>query len=914
MSVITAISLAVSIANGSSTELPVYSEADKVPSIKTGGNCLIRGGRVITVTHGTLESADVLIKEGKISAIGAHLNAPSGYQVIDATGKVVFPGIVDAHSHRGIDGTNEGTDAITSETRIGDVLNPKSSGLWTALASGQTTGLCLHGSANPIGGQSVVIKYKYNRPVDELPISYAPRMIKFALGENVTNMSDDNPQRFPKSRMGVEAVYRRAFAEAKRYKEVWAAYQANKGPNRNVAAPRRDLRLEALSDILDGKIWVQCHGYRADEHLMMARLSKEFGFKIGALQHALEAYKIAPELAAMGVPVSMFADSWGYKIEAFDGNPFNAAICIQAGVLVSVNTDSSNGTCALNQDAAKAMRYGGRSEEEAIKLLTINPAKELGIDAHTGSIDIGKDADIVIWDGHPLSVYSKPMMTLIDGEVFFERKDKFGVDATALKKIKLDKPSRSAERTLPRRSRAYVIQGATLHPISGPVIPNGTLVIEDGKITAIGKKAEIPKYATIVNASGYHVYPGLIDAGTSIGLNEVSGINTMGQQAELGETQPDIKAVTALQMESTEFGIARYNGITSVITRPTGGIVSGQAALVNTWGYTTEDCAVLPIAGLCVNFPSVMSSPPVGLDELCCGGMVSLHEYLGNAALLKHTEIKSLIELMPTYDALTPTVLAQEFRRQEVAGSVKALQTYFDKARDYMLKRAAEPGTPYSPQFEAMIPYLQGKKTVFLRARMRAPILAAIDFAQSNHLKAVIVGAMEAWKEAEALAKSRIPVILTPAGQTAINGNSPAMPYDPYDTNYCQPGVLERAGVKFCFQSDSNTMAMNLPYRVGSSCNYGLTYETALRSLTQWSAEILGVGDQLGSLEVGKTANLFINDGDPLDLSARVQWVFIEGQPVNMANHFTELRDKALSRLEPFEMQRFKMKEAARAR
>jgi imidazolonepropionase-like amidohydrolase len=378
---------------------PVETESFRHPKIDNHKNLFIKDGRILTATHGVIEKGSILVRDGKIVAIG-DIQAPEGVMVINAAGKVVTPGIVDAHIHRGMDSTNEGTDAITAEVRVLDILNPDNKNIWQAVASGETSGLILHGSANPVGGQSLVVKLKYGRPPDELPIKTAPRMIKFALGENVTRSGSQQATRFPHTRMGVEAVYRRGFTEAREYLKKWDAYHEAVKTNPNAKPPQRDLRLETLGDILQRKIWVQCHSYRADEILMLVRLSQEFGFKIGAMQHALESYKIAPELAKAGVGVSLFADDWAGKLELYDCIPYAPAILTKAGVNVSINTDGTSGTTAMNLDAAKSMRFGGLSEQQVLDMITINPARELGIDDRTGSIDVGKDADIVIWDGH----------------------------------------------------------------------------------------------------------------------------------------------------------------------------------------------------------------------------------------------------------------------------------------------------------------------------------------------------------------------------------------------------------------------------------------------------------------------------------------------------------------------------------
>jgi len=281
MKKLTLMAAAAILANLAGAQTPSEFLANRKPTLVTGGNCLIKGARIYTITNGTFEG-DILIRNGKIAGLGRDLVPPDGITVIDATGKIVIPGIIDAHSHRGESESNEYMDSITADVAIADVLSPEQDGLFYNLANGITSEMLLHGSANAIGGQSIVIKSRYRHPASELPFVGAPRMVKFALGENVTQKFDVNATRYPKTRMGVESVYRRAFADAKAYMKLWDDYAANP----TGAPPRKDLRLEALADILRGKIWVQCHSYRQDEMLMMVRLSQEYGFKIGALQHA----------------------------------------------------------------------------------------------------------------------------------------------------------------------------------------------------------------------------------------------------------------------------------------------------------------------------------------------------------------------------------------------------------------------------------------------------------------------------------------------------------------------------------------------------------------------------------------------------------------------------------------------------
>jgi imidazolonepropionase-like amidohydrolase len=385
------------------------------------GDLLIKNATVMTATKGTLEATDVLVENGKITRIGKGLTARSGVRTIDATGKYVTPGIIDAHSHAMVSAINEGSLAVTSMTRIADMLNPTDIGIYRALAGGVTGALLLHGSANPIGGQSSTVKFKYGRPVSEFPVQGAPPGIKFALGENVKR-SSSTPQpgqtvRYPRTRMGTMEVIRDAFVRAREYKQAWEDFRAKK----TRVQPRIDEELQPLVEILEGKRIVHCHGYRSDEHLNILRIAEEFGFKIGTLQHGLEAFKIAPEVAKHGAGVSIFADSWSYKLEAYDATPYTGFILWKNGVNVSINSDSGERIRRLNLDAAKMMKYGGVPEQDALRMITLNPAMQLGIANRTGSIDVGKDGDITIWSGHPFSALSLAEMTIIEGDVYFDR-------------------------------------------------------------------------------------------------------------------------------------------------------------------------------------------------------------------------------------------------------------------------------------------------------------------------------------------------------------------------------------------------------------------------------------------------------------------------------------------------------------
>lgn len=383
---------------------------------------LIRNATVWTnEKEGKLEGADVLLRKGKIAQVGRNLSA-DGARVIDGTGKHVTPGIIDEHSHIAITGgVNEGTQATTAEVRVGDVLNPEDVNIYRQLAGGVVASQLLHGSANPIGGQSAIIKLRWGLGAEELKIQGADSYIKFALGENVKRSNTPNVSRFPQTRMGVEQVYYDAFQRAKEYQQAHQAYnKLSKRAQAKTAAPRRDLELETLVEILEDKRFITCHSYVQSEINMIMKVAEQMGFRIATFTHILEGYKVADKMAARQIGAGTFSDWWAYKMEVKDAIPYNAALMHQTGVLTAINSDDAEMARRLNQEAAKAIKYGGLSEEEALKLVTLNPAKLLHLDKSMGSLKPGKDADVVIWNNHPLSIYAKAVATFVDGIAYFD--------------------------------------------------------------------------------------------------------------------------------------------------------------------------------------------------------------------------------------------------------------------------------------------------------------------------------------------------------------------------------------------------------------------------------------------------------------------------------------------------------------
>src|SRR5256885_8486269 len=398
------------------TRASAQSEIQKKPA-----EVLIKNAVVMSVTHGNIQNGSVYMKDGRIAAVGKDLAAPPGATVIDAVGKYLTPGIIDSHSHIALDDdVNEATSPVTPQMMMMDAFDYQDKAIYRGLAGGVTTSLLLHGSANMIGGQAVVIKHKYGANRDAMLFPGAPRSIKFASGENPKRVYGGKEQ-LPSTRMGNFAVQREALVQAQDYIREWDDYQAKvKRGDKDAKMPKHDLKLEALADVLRGKLLVQIHCYRADELLTEMAMAKEFGYKVRAFHHALEAYKVADKIAAEGVGIATFADWWGYKYEASDAIPCNAVMSMRKGVKVAIKSDSNDYVRRLNQEAAKTMRYGGATEEEALKMITLNAAWIIGVDDRVGSLDVGKDADITIWDKHPLSSYARVEKVLIDGDVYFD--------------------------------------------------------------------------------------------------------------------------------------------------------------------------------------------------------------------------------------------------------------------------------------------------------------------------------------------------------------------------------------------------------------------------------------------------------------------------------------------------------------
>ncbi len=396
---------------------------EKLPAQET---ILFRNATVWTSdVAGKLENTDVLVKNGKIEQVGKNLSATNA-KVVDAAGKHLTAGIIDEHSHIAVASINEGAQSVTSEVRIADNLNPDDINIYRQLSGGVTSSHILHGSANTIGGQTQLIKLRWGADAEGLKFKNWDPFIKFALGENVKRTTSAANNRFPDTRMGVEQVLTDAFQRAVDYRDAISRAGNTSARGKKVAGSpwttvRRDLELDALVEILESKRFITCHSYVQSEIIYMMRVAEKFGFKVNTLTHILEGYKVADKIKEHGAHVSTFSDWFGYKMEVLDAIAYNAGIMQKAGLNVCINSDDAEMARRLNQEAAKVVKYSGVTEEQALNMVTINPAKALHIDNRTGSIKVGKDADLVLWSDHPLSIYAKAEKTLVDGIIYFDR-------------------------------------------------------------------------------------------------------------------------------------------------------------------------------------------------------------------------------------------------------------------------------------------------------------------------------------------------------------------------------------------------------------------------------------------------------------------------------------------------------------
>ncbi len=853
-------------------EHPFETDALREPALVTDGNVLIHGATIHTAVEAAFVG-DVLVEKGKISAVTHERidEVPDGTVEIDGTDMHLAPGVVDTHSHTAIErGINEGSVSISAEVTIDDVINPDDIAIYRALAGGCTTIRLLHGSANAIGGRDTVLKLRWHTDADGLRFDGAHQGIKFALGEN-PKRAWGNGGRFPATRMGVEAIYYRAFERAREYQATWRAYADAILRGEDPAPPRRDVRLEVLAGILDQDVIVHSHCYRADEILMLIRASQHFGFKIGTLQHVLEGYKVAYEMAEAGIPGSTFSDWWGYKVEAYDAIPQAAALMHEAGVLATINSDSNEMMRRLYEEAAKSVRYAGMDPVEALQLVTLNGARQLGLEARVGSIEVGKDADLVLLNGDPLSSLSRVEWTMVDGVIEFQRRDTFGFDAEPLQAVELVEPEREVQ--LDEDAPRTLLRGGTLHTVTGGTFV-GDLLIQGDRIAAVGEHLS-SRGAEEIDLSGFDVWPGMISLDSAVGIEEIGAVSATLDSSEIGGNQPDLRVTASFNADSARIGVTRHNGVTTVQTTPQGGgPLRGQSAVMKLDGFTWEEMLRRDRDMLHISFPFSSNEPPKGSEDAC----ESL-EGAEDDALLTAGRMDGDEKELP------------ESREEEE--ETQHLRERFAEAREYGRLRDAQAEVTYDPRLEALVPFARGEKKVALHADNAQTILAAIRFAKEEGLDAVIYGGREAWKVVGRLAKAGIPVVLGPIHSL------PSSRFDPYDAPFANAAVLARAGVPFAIDSGHSENERNLPFHAATAAAFGLPVEEAIRAVTYYPARILGLEAELGSLAPGKRADIVVTRGNLLEITAPVTRLWIDGRPIDLsADKQSRLYERYRARLE----------------
>ena len=861
------------------------------------GDLFIRNiDAVHTAAGPVLESVSILIRDGIIEEIGAGLTAPDGVRVIDGTGLTAMPGIVDEHSHTALLAGNEGTAPIVPEVRVLDALTTEDFGIYRALSGGITTARIMHGSSNPIGGQSAVIKMRWGMDATEqLLIPGAPKFVKFALGENVTRKGapPNANSRFPMSRAGVEAIYVEAFTAARAYGAEWNRFREN--PGAFPVPPRRDLRLEALVDIMEGRIRIHAHSYRADEILMLIRVAERFGFRIDVFTHVMEGYRVATEMAEHGAAGSTFSDWWQYKLEAYESIPHNAAIMHQHGVLTAINSDIPSLQPFMHREIVKPVKYGGVSELEALQMLTLNPARMMYLDDRVGSLEEGKEADVVLLDGSPFDSFSRVEKTIVDGIVYYDVDDEEGTRGEPVRAVtdviaapatpRTSTPADGPEsgdgpesndgsdarngrdpgaglapgtngangvagangvngetplRPAAAQEAATALVGGTVHTVSGGTIPDGVVLIRGGTIEAVGTRSEvqIPADAARVEVTGRHVYPGMIDPFTTIGLLEFGAVGQATDIAEIGDYNPHIRALPAVNTYYPSLNVARANGITTVQTAQGGGVVRGTGSVIQfNDGDTFEKVAVAPQASLIVDLPA----GPEG-DE----------------------------EEEPELDSSAMEDLVDLFERAVAYGANPSTSD--------------DPTAPFEANtwggeavlLDALQPALRGERPVFFSVDTAWEIRTLFVFLDAfPAIDAVVLGGREAYRVASGLAARDIPVILT--GTLQAPGDRDVA----VTSGFRNAGLLHQTGVTVSFSTASDADVRNLPYHAALSVGFGLSEDAALRGVTLGPAEALGLGELMGSIEAGKRADLLVTDGSPLQSLTRIERMWVGGLEVD---------------------------------
>lgn len=902
--------------------------------VETPDRVLIKGATVWTQeSRGILQKADVLIVDGKIAKVGTNLRGGRDALVIEAEGKHVTPGMIDAHNHSPVEGgwaasVNEATNNITAEVRILDVFDPQSPAIYRELAGGLTAGNLLHGSANAIGGQNAIFKYRYGAATpNDYVIDSAPPGIKFALGENPIRVGGSD--RYPNSRMGVNASIRNAFDAALDYRASWRAYEALAEADRaKTEPPRRNLQLDAIVEILEGKREIHSHGYRQDEFLGLLRLVERYGVRVATFQHVLEGYKIADEMVRHGVGGSTFADWWAYKFEAYDAIPQNAALMHERGVLTSVNSDDEVLARRMNIEAAKSVRYG-MSRQEALALVTINPARQLGIGDRTGSLEKGKDADVLIWNGDPLSIYSRVDYTLVEGRIVFSREvDRAHRDKVAQTRAALVEAVKAAAKKEEKAKEKTGEEAGKEEDSEQKAEPEGTEPSEPGT-----ESSREPDEETAA-----------ADAGSA----------ESGEKKDEEESEPEEKPKPNPAPPKVAYALSPYApadavGVVGATVHTLAGDAIAKGVVVFQGGRITavggENTAVPQGARIYRAdgkhlWPGIFHTYSIlGLYEI---GLVGETVDVGesgkfNPEIQSHLAFNPDSQLIPVARSAGITHVLVRTRGGNISGvsavmktdgwtwedmsavpravltlgwpegdskkptgerkkaaekEMKKITEFFDSAEWYRKAKqaagAADKPFRNDPKFEAMLPVLGNELPLYVDIRAGWAMKMVHKWTSKRGYRLVIVGADEAWKVADYLAEHDIPVIL----ESALR--SPDFADEPYDVGYTQPKKLQEAGVLFAIAGteDSAAHLRNIIEHAGTAAGHGLDRKAAYRSITLNPARIFGLDADLGSIEQGKVANLVLTDGDLLEVTTVVEQVWVDGLQCDMSDKQKRLYQK----------------------
>jgi imidazolonepropionase-like amidohydrolase len=822
------------------------------------------GATIHTAAGEKLAGGVLVVHKGKVVAVGdAKTPIPKGAKVIDASGKTIIPGLVDTHSHVALFGRpgvsansdgNEGSGPVQSGLRALDAINPDDASVRMALAGGITCANVMPGSGNVIGGETIYVKFRGTTAEEMRIIGDVLGGLKMANGENPKRFNFERSKAPPGTRMKLAAMQREQFVKAREYKRKFDAWKKAKQEKKDAPEPDRDLSLEPLVEVLERKRTVHFHTHRADDLMTALRLAKEFDFEI-VLQHATEGYRVAKELAARKIPVSLtLVDSPGGKPEVMGLLEENAAILAKAGVKVAINTDDPVTESRFYLRTGAIAVRGGMSEEQALKALTIHPAQMLHLEKRVGSLEQGKDADFVVLSGPPFSVYTHVLQTYVDGKLVFDRSRHrdwtfqaggYAVldeerkpptppaikppPAATSKELLDNVVSKAGFQSAGRKSKSFAVYAGRVHTVAGEPIKNGVIIVEDGVITYVGNELKrVPKDVPVFTAAV--VTPGLIDANSCVGLS--GSLNVTADQDQDERTDPnqaDLRVLDAFNPDEALLDFVRREGVTTLHAVP-GRVnaIAGQSAIFTTKGGTADTMALRSPAGVLIN--------------------------LGEAP-------------KTAYPNKLPTT------RMGTAALVRAALV---KARNYAAKqRTAKEKPPEDAKSEALSLALSRKIPVYFAAHRADDVLTALRIAKEFDLDARLMLATEAYLVADEIAKAKVPVILHPTMQR-VGGSIETM-----NSQLSTARVLAEKKIPFAIGTGFEGYVPKtrvLRWEAAMAAVNGLGHERALAAVTIDAARLLGLEKKRGSIEKGKAADLVLYDGDCFEHSTHVTHVIVNGR------------------------------------